>query len=153
MIGGTTELTHAIVRCDRYLIIMDNSPIANSIGIATQNEKCGRGQERLMTGDVELVCLSYLPEYLSLTGKFIRELIVNGNLFDDIDENEGVIQDFDNFRVSAHRGTGGNIGIDRYYLTGKSWAEAKISMDITHYPSHNIARINFNNLNDDWSLD
>jgi hypothetical protein len=98
-----------------------------------------------MTRSVELVCLDYLPDNLSLAGRFVRELIVNGGLFEDT-ESENVSQDFDYFRADASKGTGGNLGINRYYLTGKSVTGEQISMDITHYPNDNLARINFNNL-------
>jgi hypothetical protein len=100
---------------------------------------------RLMTRAVELICLDYLPDHLSLEGRFVRELIVNGGLFEDT-ESENVSQDFDYFRAEASKGTGGNLGIDRYYLTGKSATGEQISMDITHYPNDHLARINFNNL-------
>jgi hypothetical protein len=102
-------------------------------------------KSRLMTRSVELICLDYLPDNLSLEGRFVRELIVNGGLFEDI-ESENVSQDFDYFRADASKGTGGNLGINRYYLTGKSANGENISMDITHYPNDNLARINFNNL-------
>jgi hypothetical protein len=102
-------------------------------------------KSRLMTRSVELICLDYLHDNLSLEGRFVRELIVNGGLFEDIDS-ENIGQDFDYFRADASKGTGGNLGIDRYYLTGKSATGEQISMDITHYPNDRLARINFNNL-------
>ena len=102
-------------------------------------------KSRLMTRSVELICLDYLPDRLSLEGRFVRELIINAGLFEDI-ESENVSQDFDYFRADASKGTGGNLGINRYYLTGKSATGENISMDITHYPNDHLARINFNNL-------
>jgi hypothetical protein len=48
--------------------------------------------------------------------------------------------------ITITAGEPGNLGIDRYYLTGKSTNGENISMDITHYPNDNLARINFNNL-------
>ena len=98
-----------------------------------------------MTRSAELICLDYLPDNLSLAARFVRELIINAGLFEDI-KSENVSQDFDYFRADASKGTGGNLGIDRYYLTGKSSNGENISMDITHYPNDNLARINFNNL-------
>ncbi len=101
---------------------------------------------RSTSGEVEVVYLNYSPDDLSLVGRFVRELVINGGLFDRI-EDERVIQYFDYFRVSAIKGTGDNVGIDLYQLTGKSNRGEKIAMNISHYPDDNIARINFNNLN------
>ena len=114
-------------------------------GAFTQTVKHQQIAVRLMTKNVEVICLYCLPDNLSLEARFVRELIINGGLFDDT-ESEEVCQEFDYFRVSASKGTGGNLGIDRYYLTGKSADGKDISMDITYYPNDNLARINFNNL-------
>ena len=133
---------------------MNNSQFNAELGMSnilfgafTQTVKHQQIAVRLITKNVEVVCLNYLPDNLSLEARFVRELIINGGLFDDTEsKSEEVCQEFDYFRVSASKGTGGNLGIDRYYLTGKSADGEDISMDITYYPSDNLARINFNNL-------
>jgi hypothetical protein len=95
---------------------------------------------------VETVYLHHAIERLSLSGRLLRLLVTQGNLLKEGADN--VRETFDYFEIHAARGSGGNEGIDRYYLIGKDAGGGGISIDAVFDRSEAAIRLNFNNLSD-----
>ena len=96
----------------------------------------------------EFVELSWLPRHLSLSGRLLSR-IAGSQIFEGVRDDRNAIVDLGLFRIAAHRGSGGNEGIDRYYLTGKSSLGISLQIDAVHHPRRCLVVINFNNLFDD----
>jgi hypothetical protein len=96
---------------------------------------------------VETVYLHLAMDSISLSGRLLRLLVTQGKLLKEGADN--VRETFDYFEVNAARGTGGNAGIDRYYLMGKDAGGGDISIDSVFDRSEAAIRLNFNNLSDD----
>jgi hypothetical protein len=97
----------------------------------------------------EFVELSWLPRHLSLSGRLLSRIAVGSQIFEGVRDDRNVVVDLGLFQIAAHRGSGGNEGIDRYYLTGKSILGNSIQIDAVHHPRRCLVVINFNNLFDD----
>ncbi len=95
---------------------------------------------------VETVYLHYSIDSISLSGQLLRLLVTRGNLLKEGAEN--VRETFDYFEVNATRGIDGNVGVERYYLTGKDADGGDISVDAIFDRADAMIRLNFNNLSD-----
>jgi hypothetical protein len=104
---------------------------------------------------MEFVDLSQLPRCLSLSGRLLSQIAIGSKIFEGVRNDRDVVVDLGLFGIVASRGSGGNAGIDRYYLTGKSNSGVSLAIDAVHHPRKCLVVINFNNLFDDeveqWS--
>jgi hypothetical protein len=108
-----------------------------------------KGDAARTSKPTEFVELSWLPKHLSLSGRLLSRIAVGSQIFEGVRDDRDVVVDLGLFGIVASRGRGGNAGIDRYYLTGKSSSGNSLQIDAVHHPYKCLVVINFNNLFDD----
>jgi hypothetical protein len=97
----------------------------------------------------EFVELSWLPKHLSRSGRLLSRIAIGSKIFEGVRADRDVVVDLGLFGIVASRGSGGNAGIDRYYLTGKSILGISLAIDAVHHRRKCLVVINFNNLFED----